>query len=562
MKQVVAFVLSLCALSVFGVFGTPKAIQECEISGREFDAFCKRMGEYFGLKIGDSLSQQEITELGKSKGPDGTYYNSRMAKLPYCLSRYCYLAHEPLVGYYVFGFMLKVDSGKMSSDDLLTELCKMGGAPDYDEQKGKDGIKIKEKDGDRCIAISTEASNGKFYILKIVCEDVAPFISDADKEGEPYFAEEEDATSSVAMAVDGSFFGYRMGMKRGDRPYVDERDFGPEYGALRRFTFKFAKTTDRLYEVTFKSDPYVSSDPKVDKVLNNFSRTFHVKTGEDVNDSYDGIDRIIKISKLPNDEKGRLMKAVYGCIVHAGTHKREMENAKREKAEALVAAPTISNEQYKKVIECAKAGKGCNPEKLGINFPVKGICGFVFGQAEAEALKLVRITQQTKQYVACDYWDCELIKPFRKFDRVSLHFKPKTGLASFELKAKVNRLEYTDADIQKELETVIGMLEKKLSIKFEISKDVSGVSQATWKIKQRLPKQLEDDIKLCNTIDWGDSRNGETIEWLHVTNHAQDELGEIEIGFTSIFHMQINPLLEWLCNRKTFDNADDGFDAL
>lgn len=313
-------------------FGSPKAIQQCEIDSSAYDAFEEKLVAFFGVYVGGPLTEDEELSLNRNKGRDGTYYISRMKRMDGCLSRYCYV--EKKQHYYVSGYWLQLDGGKITSDDMMDRVCKMAGDISYDAQKGRDGVEISEKDGERIVVINTVADNGRYYLFKLKCEDVSAFLDEDSQKEESQAIAESEANPSVPMTTDGTFFGYKMGMKRGDRPYVDERDFGPEYGALRKFTFKFGKTSDRLYEIDFTSDPYVAIDPKVEKVLKYFSKAFIVRTDKDVQETIGGVERVIKFSYPPRDEKGRVMKTVTGRLAFLDGVRNEAKRVAQELAEA------------------------------------------------------------------------------------------------------------------------------------------------------------------------------------------------------------------------------------
>lgn len=229
----------------------------------------------------------------------------------------------------------------------------------------------------------------------------------------------------------------------------------------------------------------------------------------------------------------------------------------------------VKTKQFNTAVADSLAKKQTNIESVGIDFPVKSLCGFRLGSTVEESLKLVkdgRCDQPDWARVegASLVYKGVLKKPFRKFTDVELRFCGRAGLQEIRLRGKVSRENYSKEDIQAELSNVISMLERKFSVKMRVIRDVSGIDAAEWGHEQELPagvrKQFLDD-KIDPNEDWISPRVKKCrIERIFLNNLRDSEEFSLILG--SAFIMHYADLLKWRVNHKTMDGEGEGFDDL
>lgn len=209
-------------------------------------------------------------------------------------------------------------------------------------------------------------------------------------------------------------------------------------------------------------------------------------------------------------------------------------------------------------------------ESVGVDFPVKSLCGFKLGATIEESLKLVKdgkcdLPDWARVEGAALVYKGKLVKPFRKFTDVALKFCGRAGLQEIRLRGKVSSENYSKEDIQTELSNIIMMMEKKFEIKMKVLRDVHGIDSAEWVHKQKLPVGMRKQF-LNDKVDpdeyWISPRREEecSIERIFL-NDIRDE-GEMSLTLGSSFLMNYSKLLKWRVNHKAMSKSDEGFDDL
>ena len=241
----------------------------------------------------------------------------------------------------------------------------------------------------------------------------------------------------------------------------------------------------------------------------------------------------------------------------------EAELAERVAAERAVAKlDAAKTKMFKDAILYSLANGRTDIENIGVDFPVKSLCGFRLGASVKEFKNLVGGCKLESGNNGLTYKG-KLAKPFRLFTNVSLSISKWAGLWNVRFSSEeINGENYTYEDMEKEVAIVVAMLEKKFGIKLNHNpKD----THATWyeyqEITPGMRRVWDDNVNPDDPYASLSSmavKGNTLIESVYVTFSDR----KLELQFGSAFIAGYGDLLRWRVNHKKIASDNEGFDVL